>query len=253
VNSTLKNAYANGDYNTIRAQNSIASNDLNPIYGNIQARSDGAFFQVTNPSDGVHYYLSIAGPANAPTAYMWSYVAPDFSVPAPANGETAVPQQPVAQFGTLSMNSSMLGISNQIWDNTYAQLTAGAIATIAMTTTSKFIQNRIKGMLTAEAEEAALGAAGEELVAEGVVEAATWVTITAAVGGLVVGAVVGAIVFFLIMFIINFVDKTYTLAVNINNWDLNAAYLVSLDYTDNAVIDGDTPFTPTQIPPPTSK
>lgn len=128
---------------------------------------------MTNPSDGVDYWLSIGGPASNPTGYMWAY-CPENPALLQENGKKGASSgpvsQPVAQFGTYSVNASTLGISNQLWDNSLAQLTAASIATVVMTTVAKFIKNRIIGMATQDATEAAVAEGGAELVAEGVVE-----------------------------------------------------------------------------------
>lgn len=254
VPAPLKTAYQQGDYKTIQHYTDITANDLNPIYGNIQNNQEKSFFQITNPSNNTPYWLSIAGPAKKPYGYMWSYVPPVPSVTSSQeNGDDDAPiSQPVAQFGTYSANSNTLGISNQIWDNTIAQLGAGAIATIVMTTVTKYISKRISGALVPDAVSEAVAEGGTELVAEGVVEAGAWVGITAFVGGLVVGAVVGAIVFFLIMFIVNTVYKDYKVGINIYNWDLANNYTINGTFGSNETLDGKQPFVTTALPSPSS-
>ncbi|MCJ1387103.1 hypothetical protein MMC17_010232 [Xylographa soralifera] len=248
----LRQAYIDGNYSKIQEYNNKTSNDLNPIYGNIQNHAEKAFVQVINPSNNTPYWLSIAGPANKPYGYMWTYVAPTTtSSEAGSSSNNAG--------GTSAHNqwlSSALSLPTQthwLWDNSLAQLGVGAIATIVMTTVSKYIKNRITGALVGDAADAAIADAGAELVAEAVVAPAVWITVTGFIGGLVVGAVVGAIVFFLIMYIINFVYKAYKVAFNIYNWDLDHDYIINSQYTgDNAVLDGDQAFEATSLPTPSN-
>jgi hypothetical protein len=65
--------------------------------------------------------------------------------------------------------------------------------------------------------------------------------------------VAGAVIFFLFIFITNFIDVTFTLAVNLFNWDTDHSYIVNLPYEDNAVISGGQTFTPQTIDQPTSE
>jgi hypothetical protein len=238
----LHKAYLDGDYTTIQKFADISSNDFNPIYGNIQKNAEKAFFPVINPSDNTQYWLAIAGPADKPYGYMWTYC--------PAISSDGSTEQPVVQIGSYSANANTLWVSNSVWDNSIAQLAAGAIATVVITTTAKYIQKRILGLLVDEAVEEAVAEAGAELIAEEVVTTAAWETIAAVVGGVAVGLVAGALVFFLIMFIVSFVYKAYKVAVNIHNWDPNNAYVVDSWYGDNAIIDGSQAFSPIILPPP---
>lgn len=195
-----------------------------------------------NPSDNTQYWLSIAGPASKPYGYMWTYC--------PAISSDGSTEQPVVQIGSYSANANTLWVSNSVWNNSTAQLAADAIATVVITTTAKYIQKRILGLLVDEAVEEAVAEAGAELIAEEVVTTVAWETIAAVVGGVAVGLVAGALVFFLIMFIVSFVYKAYKVAVNIHNWDPNNAYIVDSWYGDNAIIDGSQAFSPIILPPP---
>ncbi|RYP45560.1 hypothetical protein DL768_008109 [Monosporascus sp. mg162] len=95
-------------------------------------------------------------------------------------------------------------------DNTIAQLTAGGIVTMVVTTTAKYMRKRILRLVVEEAVEQAAAGVGVEIVAEGVVTTATWVSISAMVAGV-----------------------AYKVAVNVYNWDFNNAYII--DSCDNSV------------------
>ena len=256
VSTELKQAYASGDYTTIQKYTDQASNDLLAIYGNIQTSEEAAFFQLTNSSDKTPYWLSIAGPASDPIGYMWFYTAPFASSAASSEsaGGSAPITQPVIQIGTFSKNAQTLGISNTILDSNFAQLTAGAIATVFATVVSKFLARRIGGMLVAPAVEAAIAAGGIALVNGQVLAGILWRTIATLLASAIGFAVVGAVVFYLVMFIANVVFKNYKVCVNIYNWDLTQAYLISSDWAlDNAKIDGGTSAQEIQLPSASSR
>ncbi|CAM1504824.1 Fc.00g024150.m01.CDS01 [Cosmosporella sp. VM-42] len=247
----MMHAYRTGDYNTIQRLTDQTSEDLNPIYGNIQNNAKGAFFQVTNPSDGVDYWMSIAGPADNPSGYMWIYCPQS---PPAANGKDQghVATAPVVQLGTYSTNTTQLGISNQIIDNSTITETAATIATMVMSTVTKFMQKRMGGAAVDVAAEEAVVEGGEALVAEEVVEAGIWVGIAGSFVPLLVGLVAGAAAFYLILFVVDFIYKTYKVAINIYNWDTSNSWIIEQDYTDNGDIDGGQDFKKITIPAPSN-
>lgn len=181
---------------------------------------------------------------------MWIY-APEKEATVSASGGNDSSTTRVAQFGTLSVNSNTLGISNQVWGNTNVHFGAGTLAVVVMTVVTKFIKRRLTSALAGEAVETAAGAAateaGTELAVEGVVEAATWITITASIAGLVVGIAAGIAAYYLIMFIANFVWKSYRISISIHNWSSND-YIVDSYYADNAKIEGEKEFKETRLP-----
>lgn len=211
-----------------------------PIYAAIHDNADGAFTQTQPPPDDPtnYYYIAWAGDSKEPDALMWC--AAPLMNPASGNAGTAdPPTNRVVQVGTYSRNANTWGISNQIWSSSEAQLAAGTIATIVVKAVFKYVRNRLRGMLAAQAADQGLADAGAEVVAAGLVEEATWVTIVSFVGGLVVGAVIGAIAYYLIMWIINFLFKAYKLCINIYNWDRNNEYRLVQEFGSNETPDGD--------------
>ncbi|KAF7161923.1 hypothetical protein CNMCM5623_007338 [Aspergillus felis] len=257
--AALQKAYQTGDYNTIQNYTTMTANDLNPIYQNIQNNQNAAFFEVENKSDGTVYNLSISGHPDNPNGYMWVYAYP----PSPdsgssrASGTTGSSTPPkltqVAQIGTYSSSGQTLSISNRIWSDTTIEVTASIISTIVTTIVFKYLKNFMTSQDSDSAMEVAATEAGEELVDDGVVTAVDWAGMVAGMSAFGVGIVAGAIIFFFFLFITNYIDVTFTLAVNIYNWDPNHSYIVNNPYEDNAVISGGQTYTPQTIDQPTNE
>jgi hypothetical protein len=228
---SLKQAYANGDYHTIRDYDDKAANDINPIYQNMREHANGAFFRLHNESDDRDYYMSISGPRDNPTGYYWVY-CPDIT-----NGKTNATEI-AGSIGTYSVNSQTLGISNMVWDNKWANLTAGTLAAVLVGFTARYVFNRISGMVIEAAAEAAAAATGEALIAAGIVSSAFWATVAGVAASIIVGALIGAAAYFLIQFIIDFMMKDYWVGVSIYNWDLENTYEVTQYHADNSELSG---------------
>ncbi|EXJ55179.1 hypothetical protein A1O7_08104 [Cladophialophora yegresii CBS 114405] len=232
----LQTAYQNADYATIQSYMDKATQDLLPIYAAIHDNGDGAFTKTKPPPNDPdnYWYLAWAGDSQSPDALIWCTTFPLSSTDARVGDQT----NRVAQVGTWSKNSNTWGISNQIWSSSEAALAAGGVATIVLKAVFKYVRNRLRGMLAQQAAQQAVGEAGEEVVAAGIVEEATWVTITSFVGGLVVGAVIGAIAYYLVMWIINFLVKAYKLCISIYNWDTEHAFNLVQEFGSNETPDG---------------
>ncbi|KAI1811577.1 hypothetical protein GGS20DRAFT_562462 [Poronia punctata] len=232
---SLKEAYAKGDYHTIRDSDDKAANDIHPIYQNLREHADKAFFKIHNKSDDRDYHMSISGPRDKPTGYFWTY-CPD--VPNSKTNSKTNSSQPGGTVGTYSVTSKTLGIANNVWDNKWAQLGGSVLSLVLAKLVGGFIKNRIKGMLTNAAADLAASATGEALVSAGIITGAFWSSVAGAAAGLVVGAVIGIAAYFLAEFIINFVIKDYWVGVRIYNWDQNNTYKVTQYHADNAVWSG---------------
>ncbi|KAL5358356.1 hypothetical protein BJX96DRAFT_173363 [Aspergillus floccosus] len=229
----LQQAYQNGDYATIQSYTTKTANDLNPIYQNVQNNADAAFFNMPNQSDGIEYKLSIAGDPDDPYGYMWVYAYPPStdsgsSAGSDGSGSSTPKLAHVAQIGTYSTSGQTLSISNRLWSNMGVELPASSIATIVATVVFKYLKNYMTSQDSSSAMDEAAAAAGDELIDDGVVTAVDWTAMVAGVSAFGVGIVAGAVVFFLIMFITNFIDITFTVAVNIYNWDPNHSYILLL-------------------------
>lgn len=251
--AALQKAYQSGDYNTIQNYTTMAANDLNPIYQNIQNQQDAAFFKMKNESDGTIYSMSISGHPDNPDGYMWVYAYPPnadsgSSGNSVASGSSGTSNGPkvtlVAQIGTYSSSGQTLSISNRIWGDTTIEVTGSIISTIVTSVVFKYLKNFMTSQDSSSAMESAAAAAGDELVEDGIVTAVDWTAMAAGVCSLGMGIVAGAVVFFLFMFITNVIDITFTIAVDIYNWDTNHSYIVNAPYEDNAVISSGQTYTP---------
>lgn len=255
--SELQQAYQNGDYNTIQTYTTNTAQDLSPIYANIQNHGDAALFGMEN-GDGTTFPMAISGDPDNPDGYLWVFSYP----PTPPSGSSSgsdgsgssTPKlAQVAQIGTYSTSGRTISISNRIWDSAGVELTASAISAIVGTVVFKYLKNFMTSQDSSSAMAEAATDAGTELVEDGIISAVDWGALAAGMGAFAMGIVAGAVVFFLMMFITNFIDITFTVAVNIYNWDPNHSYIVNEPYYDNAVISGGQQFSTQTIEQPTSQ
>ncbi|KAI9896169.1 hypothetical protein N3K66_008341 [Trichothecium roseum] len=227
ISRALKQAYAAGDYNTIRDYSDKAASDINPIYENMRHNAQDAFFKLHNESDNRDYYMSISGPRSNPTGYYWAY-CPDVST------GMAQAVEPAGQIGTYSVSSQTLGISNMIWGNKWSNMTAGTLAALLAGFAARYAFNRISGMVISAAADAAGAATGEALVAAGIISSAAWAGVAGLAASVIVGAVIGAAAYFLISFIADFMVRDYWIGFSIYNWDLSNTYKVTQYHEDNS-------------------
>lgn len=180
-----------------------------------------------NELDDRDYYMSISGSRDNPTGYYWVYC---HDVTNDKTNATAI----AGSIGTYLVNSQALGISNMIWDNTWAKLTAGTLAAVLVGITARYVFNRISGMVIEAAADAVAAATEEALISAGIISSAFWATVAGVAASVVVGALIGAAAYFLIQFIMDFMVKDYWVGVNISNWDLGTTYEVTQYHADNS-------------------
>lgn len=246
VPEALKQAYAKGDYNTIRDYADKTASDINPIYENMRQNAQNAFFKLHNESDDRDYYMSISGPRDNPTGYYWAYC------PVVTNSQTNV-AEPVAQIGTYAVNSQTLGISNKVWGNQWWNIVNSSLALLLAGFAGRYAKNRITGMLIDNAAEIAAADTGEALVAEGIISSATWASVAGFAAGMIVSSIVGAVAFLLFNFIANFVVRDYWIGFNVYNWTLDNAYKVTDYHPDNSEWAGGGSFDVIELPAAGSK
>ncbi|KAI1084717.1 hypothetical protein F5B20DRAFT_591754 [Whalleya microplaca] len=231
VSREVKKAHADGNYTAIEEARRKTSIDFNPILENFRQREENAWVKVKNPSDGVEYFVSFAGPASNPYAYFWQYTYQ------PATGSNGDPKvQPVQQFGNLSVNGKYMGVSFGLWKNDKFQLSLAAITTLFGYTIADVVEK-----------------VGVKAIAENILSSKLWAVVRPLLRSLVYEMIGGSIVGLLIIFIAQFIYKEYKVSITIYNWDLQNDYVIEDSPAGyNEKLDGDKEWEALTIPRPTN-
>jgi hypothetical protein len=221
-------SWAKNDMATIEALRLQASNELLPIYANIEQNGNAAWTEVQDPASGQIYYLSWTS-----NGVIWSYLYGQnpTSVAAAADGPPPTTTS-IVTIGSYSKTANFLGISTYNWSNIPTTVVSGIIALGFVYLVRPIIQTGIEMGIALAANLLAEG-----LAAAGAESAAILVPASvASAGGLVIAGILGIALMVGCIALASVIFRQYFLVVNVYNFDPNNAWATVQHYDDNSVV-----------------